>query len=105
VDEDRALLFEVGTPLRFTVRTTRRYWERILLKHPDLAGREGDIRQSLAGPTTVRRSTRDPAILLFYRPDDRRWLVAAARRLNGDGFLVTAYRADTIKEGAPVWPR
>jgi hypothetical protein len=105
VDEDGRLLFVVGTPLGFTVRTTPLYWQRILLKHPDLQGREDDIRQTLETPATIRRSSRDTAVLLFYRPDGSRWLVAVARRLDGDGFLVTAYRTDTIKEGAAVWPR
>jgi hypothetical protein len=105
VDEDGSHLFDVGTPLGFTVRTTRPYWRRILLKHPDLQGRDGEIRRTLETPATIRRSSRDPAVLLFYRPDGPRWLVAVARRLDGDGFLVTAYRTDTIKEGAVVWPR
>lgn len=66
-------LLEVLTPLGFTVRTSQRYWQKIITKHPDLA--------------------------------DRLEVVAATRRLNGDGFLVTAYRTDAVKEGAQIWPR
>ena len=34
---------------------------------------------------------------------ERRWVVAVARRLNGDGFLITAYQTDAIKEGETLW--
>ena len=105
MDDGQALLFETATPLGFRVRTSARYWARILLKHPDLDGREDALRVTLAQPASIRRSSRDPLVLLFYYPDGHRWLVAVARRLNGEGFLVTAYRTDTIKEGVQVWPK
>jgi hypothetical protein len=50
---------------------------------------------ALTSPDEVRHSRRDPRVLLFYRREDPYWLVADARRLNGDGFLITAYRTDT----------
>jgi hypothetical protein len=34
---------------------------------------------------------------------EKRWVVAVARRSNGDGFLITAYQTDVIKEGKTVW--
>jgi hypothetical protein len=33
------------------------------------------------------------------------WVVAVTRRLNGEGFLITAYQTDAIKEGVLLWPR
>lgn len=99
------LFFVVPTPLGFSVRTTHRYWPRLLAKHPDLTGRETALQQSLASPDEIRRSRRDPHVLLFYRRVDPYWLVAVIRRLNGDGFLITAYRTDTIKEGERLWPK
>lgn len=102
-----AELFAVKTPLGFTVRVTQRYWATILTKHPDLGDRIVDIQAALRDPQEVRRSRRDPAVLLFYRVDDlpRRWVVAVAKREGEDGFLVTAYRTDAIKEGARLWPK
>jgi hypothetical protein len=42
----------------------------------------------------------DPNVYLFYKSKGiRRWVCAVARRLNGDGFLVTTYPTDAIKEG------
>ena len=59
----------------------------------DLAELEAEIRQALVSPDEIRRSSRDPNVLLFYLVlKERRWAVAVARRLNGDGFLITAYQ-------------
>ena len=97
------ILFEVATPLGFTVRTSTQYWQKIITKHPDLAERLELIKMALAAPDEIRRSSRDVGILLFYLATDKRWAVAVARRLNGDGFLITAYQTDTIKEGETIW--
>ena len=97
------LLFEVATPLGFIVRTSTEYWQKILTKHPDLGDRLELIKNALAAPDEIRRSSRDDAILLFYLTTDKRWAVAVARRLNGDGFLITAYQTDAIKDGESIW--
>ncbi|MEO1133575.1 MAG: hypothetical protein AAFX40_12820 [Cyanobacteria bacterium J06639_1] len=98
--------FEVLTPLEFAVRTSESYWQRLIAKHPDIAELESLVRQALADPDEIRRSSRDRDVLLFYRSrQQKRWVVAVARRLNGDGFLITAYQTDAIKEGEPIWHR
>jgi hypothetical protein len=96
--------FEILTPLNFTVRTSEEYWEKLIVKHPDIADLELEIQQALANPDEIRRSSRDPNVLLFYLVlKERRWVVAVARRLNRDGFLITAYQTDAIKEGESLW--
>ena len=100
-------LFAVQTPLGFTVRVSAHYWATIVSKHPDLVDRIADVQSTLREPEEVRQSRRDPAVLLFYRSDIRRgrWVVAVAKHQDGEGFLVTAYRTDAIKEGARLWPK
>ena len=96
--------FEILTPLNFTVRPSEEYWDKLIVKHPDIADLEIEIQQALASPNEIRRSSRDPNVLLFYLVlKERRWVVAVARRLNGDGFLITAYQTDAIKEGETLW--
>ncbi|GEA27102.1 hypothetical protein MiAbW_01662 [Microcystis aeruginosa NIES-4325] len=98
--------FEVLTPLNFTVRTSEEYWQKLIVKHPDIADLEAEVRQALNSPDEIRRSSRDPNLLLFYLTlKEKRWVVAVARRLNGDGFLITAYQTDAIKEGETLWHR
>jgi len=96
--------FEIKTHLGFTVRTSEEYWQKLIIKHPDIADLEAEIKQALATPDEIRRSSRDPNILLFYLVlKKKRWAVAVARRLNDEGFLITAYQTDAIKEGESIW--
>lgn len=99
-------VFEVETPLGFRVRVGRAYWEFLTsVKHPAMAGREMEVQATLAEPDEIRRSRNDPDVLLFYKASgDQRWVCAVCKRLNGDGFLITAYPTDAIKEGDRIWP-
>ena len=101
------LLFQVLTPLNFSVRVTRSYWEYIVtVKHPVMAGREEDVKDTLKNPDEIRMSRSDPKVYLFYKPERiGRWVCAIAKRLNGEGFLITTYPTDAIKEGTKVWPK
>ena len=101
------ILFEIATPLGFNVRATRAYWELIVtVKHPVMRGREADVQTVLQTPEEVRRSRGDPTVLLFYRGElPGRWLCAVAKRLNNEGFLITTYPTDAIKEGERIWSR
>lgn len=101
-----SLKFELLTPLGFTVRTSESYWQRLIIKHPDIANLEELVKQTLVSPDQVRRSSRDSGVLSFYLArNEKRWVVAVARRLNGNGFLITAYQTDAIKEGEIIWHR
>jgi hypothetical protein len=105
--DDTILLFAARTPLGFTVRVTRARWDLITaLKHPVMAGHESAVKRALETPEEVRRSRGDPDVVLFYRAEAaRRWTCAVAKRTNGEGFLITAYPTDAIKEGTRIWPR
>lgn len=100
-------IFDVKTPLGFRVRTTRSYWDIIAtLKHPAMRGREASVKAALDDPDEVRQSQKDPGVFLFYKATARkRWVCAVAKRLGTDGFLITAYSTDSIKEGERVWPK
>ena len=102
---DEAILFEVDTPLGFCVRTTASYWRLIAeTKHPVMRGREADVQATLTDPDEVRLSKSDAQVYLFYRADgEKRWVCAVSKRLNGEGFLITAYRTGAIKEGMVIW--
>ena len=53
----------------------------------------------------VRRSVGDPTVLLFHRRSAPRWVCAVAKREGSDGFLITAYPADRIKQGEILWTK
>jgi len=101
------LLFQVLTPLNFSVRVTRSYWEYIVtVKHPVMAGREDEVKEALQNPDEIRVSRSDPNVCLFYKSKKiNRWVCAVTKRLNSEGFLITTYPTDAIKEGTKIWPK
>jgi hypothetical protein len=77
-----------------------------MVKHPVVAGRENDVQAVLRNPDEIRISKSDPNVYLFYRSESvKRWLCAVTKRLNGEGFLITTYLTDAIKEGEYLWPK
>jgi len=99
-------LFEVLTPLGFRVHTTRSYWDLVsTIKHPVMSGHVPEAKECLAEPDYVRQSRTDPDVYLFYRRSHDRWFCAVVKRLDGGGFLITAYPTDTVKEGVQIWPK
>ena len=70
-----------------------------------MAGKEEAARAALETPDEVRQSRADLTVYLFYSVQHaKRWVCAVAQRKAGDGFLITAYPTDAIKEGERVWP-
>jgi hypothetical protein len=104
---ESAILVEVSTPLGFRVRVTRGYWEFIVtVKHPVMRERATAVEDVLQAPNEVRQSRSDPAVFLFYRAElPGRWICAVTKQLNEEGFLITTYPTDAIKEGERVWSR
>ena len=100
------LYFEVRTPLGTQVRTTASYWARIVtFKHPVMRGREALVKDTLEDPTEIRRSKTDEDVHLYYRPDPPYIVCVVVKSGGSDGFVVTAYRTDKIKEGERLWPQ
>ena len=101
------LLFEVRTALGFIVRLPLTRWQMIVHdKHPVMDGRERDVAEALRLPDEIRRSRHDANVYMFYRresPD--RWVCIVTKQLDGDGFVITAYPTDAIKEGKRIWVR
>ena len=105
MSEEKEILFEVMTPLGFQVRVTKVYWELIVtIKHPVMAGREEDVKMALAQPDEIRQSKSDEMVFLFYKEErEKRWICAVSKQTGSEGFLITTYPTDAIKEGVQVW--
>jgi hypothetical protein len=107
MDAGQESLFDAVTPVGFHVRVTRARWELIVNeKHPAMKGRERDVKTALENPDEVRESKSDSAVFLFYTTDGpKRWVCAVTKRSDQNGFLITAYPTDAIKEGTRIWPK
>ena len=101
------IVFNVSSPIGFDVRTSRNHWEIITtVKHPSMKGLEEEVKNTLTNPDEIRQSRRDPEVFLFYRLQrPQRWICAVVKRLNKEGFLITTYPTDTIKEGNRIWKK
>jgi hypothetical protein len=101
------LLFEITTPLGFSVRLTTAVWKAICdFKHPVMLAREQDLANALNDPVEIRRSRVDTHVYLFYRVErPGRWLCVIAKHLDGDGFVITAYPTDAVKIGEQIWTK
>jgi len=102
---ENEILFEAATPLGFRVRVTKAYWELIVtIKHPVMAGREADVKKALEQPDEIRQSKSDEMVFLFYKAErEKRWICAVSKQTGKEGFLITTYPTDAIKEGVQVW--
>lgn len=101
------ILLTVTTPIGLRVRVTRQRWELIVsTKHPVMAGREADVKAALEAPDEIRESRSDRTVFMFYKAERvKRWVCAVAKETETDGFLITAYPTDAIKEGVRIWPK
>jgi hypothetical protein len=80
-----------------------------ILQHPEMAGMEAEIAQALRSPLEVRISRSDKTVQLFYEyyANTRvggKWLCVVVKYPAADGFVVTAYLTDRLKEGETIWP-
>lgn len=103
--EDQELpYFEAITPQGVRIHTSLSYWEKIItFKHPIMAGQEEVVQRTLQEPSEIRRSQSDANVYLYYKPDPPYLTCVVARHLNGEGFIITAYRTNRIKIGDSIW--
>ncbi|MEW6419680.1 MAG: DUF4258 domain-containing protein [Nitrospirota bacterium] len=100
------IYFEVKTQSGKIIRTTRSHRELISkLKHPEIEGKESEVQKCLSEPIEIRRNSEDTNVYLYCSPHMTYYICVVVRHLNGDGFIITAYITDKIKEGESVWKR
>ncbi|MFW5770475.1 MAG: DUF4258 domain-containing protein [Spirochaetota bacterium] len=106
-DTNKNLVFNAVTPLDFKISVTRRYWEIISkIKHPSMEGNEDKVKDVLENPDEIRISRSDSNVYLFYKEYKKdRLICAVAKSEYNNGFLITAYVTDKIKEGKQVWKK
>lgn len=101
-----SVYFEVKAINGVVVRTTHAYWRKIItFKHPAMSGKEEEVRLALQQPDEIRQSLRSQSVLLYYRKRDDYYTCVVVRVLDGEGFIITAYTTDRVKEGKGLWKR
>ena len=97
--------FKVSTPLGVTIRTTKKYWKRIIeTKHPSIAKHEKGVKLALKDPDQIRKSKQDSRVHLYYRSIGKIYICVVADHLTKtEGYIVTSYLTDRIKEGEQIY--
>lgn len=97
---------EITCVLGKKVNFTKERYMHIVLKHPELEGKKGDIEKTLTNADFVQESVYDNNVLLYYRSIDRKeYFVVVVKVLNNHGFIITAYIANVIKKGVILWKK
>jgi len=99
-------LFQVKSILSKQIKTTQNYWQKItVVKHPSIKGREKEAQEALRPPYIIRVSNSDKKVFLYYKKYYKNYLCVVARHDNGQGFIITVYITNKIKEGKQIWPK
>ncbi|MDA0771941.1 MAG: DUF4258 domain-containing protein [Cyanobacteria bacterium] len=96
-------MFEVEAYLSCRVRMTKEQWWKIQTKHVKLIGKIDKLVECIKKPEIIRKSIYIDNSFLCYIKEGQYWLVVIFKKLNGIGFVKTAYITDKIKEGKEIW--
>ena len=94
------IYFSVKTPLDIEVGTTVQYWKYIVtIKHPVMKNKA-----VIQTSDEIRESKMDKDVFFYYKQFDRPCCVVV-KHTGMEGFLITAYPVDKVKEGDVIWTR
>ena len=94
------IYFEVASKLNKRVYVTKSRWELIIkTKHLEIEGKEKEVKETLTEPDEIRQSKSDDSVYLYYKKYGKLLVSVVVKHKNGDGFIITAYFTDRIKEG------
>lgn len=68
-----------------------------------MMNKEDTVINVLQYPDEICKSRLDTSIYLYYRKFERLYCVIAKHQTSMEGFLVTAYPVDKVKEGDVIW--
>lgn len=63
------------------------------------------MKRTLADADQVSVSKVDPNVYLYYKRTEKRFICVVVRHLDGEGFIISAYPTDVIKEGEVKWKK
>ncbi len=93
-------------------RSVRLTAERLthICEHPEMAGLEQAIADTLRQPSLVIQSLSDSSAALHYRfyfgtRVGDKWLCVVVKYSALDTFVLTAYLTDKPKKGTQLWPK
>lgn len=103
------IVFEVIDRFGRKIRLTDER-QKHLLKKREMRNQEERLKETLISLDQVRRSVKDKNVLIFYKyysntPVTKKHLAVVTKTLNKEGFILSSYFTDRIKEGVEVWKK
>ncbi len=97
---------EITCVLGKKIKFTKERYLHTIVRHPELEGKENDIRKTVTNADFVQESVYSKSVLLYYRNISRKeYVVVIVKVLNNHGFIITAYIANIIKKGVIIWKK
>ena len=69
-----------------------------------MKNKEDIVKFVLQMPDEIRQSKMDKEVFLYYKQSDKLYCVVV-KHTEKEGFLITAYPVDKVKEGEIVWTK
>jgi hypothetical protein len=69
-----------------------------------MENKEDIVKEALQYPDEVRQSKIDKDVFLYYKQFDKLYCVVV-KHLGQEGFLITAYPTEGMKEGETIWTK
>jgi hypothetical protein len=93
-------VFEVLDKTKRRVRLTKEQWTHITTKHPDLEGKEEEIKRTLEKPDLILPHKFDENAGNYYKYNkkEKAYLLISVRYLNNKGFVITSFYTRHIKK-------
>ena len=100
------MLAVVLSPMGVPIRLTAERWAHIMEDHAELRDLQQDVLDTVRHPERVMAG-RAGELLAIREHEPDKWFVVVYRDLNGDGFIITAFRTSRIMpwlRRVQVWP-
>jgi len=85
-------ILEVKTKDEKLIRLTEKQWLHIKQRHPEMATKVGDIEDTIANPAVRIQHSDETTKFYKFIKDEKKYIMVAVKILNGDGFVITAYK-------------
>ncbi|MBI5803064.1 hypothetical protein HY448_00030 [Candidatus Pacearchaeota archaeon] len=89
-------IFEIKDKTGRKIRLTKRQWEHIIARHPQISSEKEKIIETLENPDKMVDPAQPDSNKRFYykhyknRPSPNKFVRVIVKYLNGDGFVLTA---------------
>ena len=85
------IIFALTTKNGIEIRLTKTQWKHISYRHPEMAGRQADIKETILNPTAIRKHSKEITKFYKFLKDKKQYIMVAVKLLDHEGFVATAY--------------